>query len=155
MPPLEVGRIAKPHGVRGEVVVELVTDRLERLAPGAVLEDRTGRPFTVEASRPHQGRFIVRFAGVDDRSGAEGVRGTVLFAEPVADPDELFVHELIGASVVTAEGDAIGIIAGVEANPASDLLVLDSGVLVPAVFIVERDAGGRIVVDLPDGLLEL
>jgi len=147
---LEVGRITKPHGIRGEVIVELVTDRTERLAPGTTLETSRG-PLVVTASSPHQTRWIVRFAGVDDREGAEALRGTVLSAEPLDDPDALWVHELIGATVVDGSGAEHGRVVSVVANPASDLLELDGGDLVPLRFVVDHRPG-RITVDVPDGL---
>ncbi|HEX9546458.1 MAG TPA: ribosome maturation factor RimM, partial [Acidimicrobiales bacterium] len=127
---LEVGRIVKPHGLHGEVVVELVTNRTERVASGSVLSD-----LVVERSRPFGDRWIVRFEGVIDFEGAERLRGTVLRAAPLDDPDVLWVHELIGDSVVTVSGRDLGVVAAVEANPASDLLVLDTGVLVPLRFV--------------------
>jgi 16S rRNA processing protein RimM len=151
---LEVGRVHKAHGVRGEVVVSLLTDRLERVAPGAVLY-AGDRPLEIVASRPHQKHFIVSFAGVDTREEAEALHGAVLSAEPLADDEELWVHELIGAAVVAVDGSAVGTVESVQANPASDLLVLDGGALVPVVFVVERRDDGTVVVDLPEGLLDL
>jgi 16S rRNA processing protein RimM len=150
---LEVGRIAKPHGIRGDVIVELITNRAERVAPGAVLH-APDRLLTVAASRPHQGRWIVTFEGIPDRNAAESLRDTVLSAEPLDDPDELWVHELVGAAVVGVDGEAYGTVESVEANPASDLLVLDGGGLVPLTFVVEQ-GDGRVVVDIPEGLLDL
>ncbi|HWW45377.1 MAG TPA: ribosome maturation factor RimM, partial [Acidimicrobiia bacterium] len=103
-----------------------------------------------------QGRWLLRFAGVTDRDAATLLRGTRLHAEPLAgedDPDEWWVHELIGADVVDRAGRPHGRVAAVEANPAHDLLVLDDGTLVPVVFIVEH-GDGRVVVDPPAGLLE-
>ena len=152
---LEVGRVAKPHGVRGEVVVELRTDRTERVAPGAVLVTKDDRRLEVLASRPHQHRFIVSFDGVVDRAGADALHGAVLLAEPLDDPDELWTHDLIGAPVVDVHGADWGEVEAVQANPASDLLVLRSGVLVPAVFLVERRADGVVVIDPPEGLADL
>jgi 16S rRNA processing protein RimM len=149
---LEVGRVARPHGIRGEVVGELVTDRVERVAPGTALWAGERR-LAVAASRPHGGRFLVRFTGVDDRGGAEALRGAVLSAEPLDDPDALWVHDLVGAEVVTRDGTPVGTVTAVEANPASDLLVLDAGGLVPLTFLVEASAG-RLVVDPPPGLLD-
>ena len=152
---LEVGRVAKPHGVRGEVVVELRTDRTERVAPGSVLVTKDGRRLEVLASRPHQHRFIVSFDGVVDRAGADALHGAVLLAEPLVDPDELWTHDLIGAPVVDVNGADWGEVEAVQANPASDLLVLRSGVLVPAVFLVERREDGVVVIDPPEGLADL
>ena len=97
---------------------------------------------------------MVRFAGVSSREQAEALAGTALRAEPVASPDGLFVHELIGAEVVEAAGQSRGTVVAVEANPASDLLVLDSGALVPLRFVVGSEPG-RLTVEVPPGLFEL
>jgi 16S rRNA processing protein RimM len=147
-----VGRVAKAHGIRGEVIVELVTDRQERVAVGATLW-AGDRRLEVEASRPHTGRFLVRLAGVADREAAEALHGAVLSAEPLEDPGALWVHDLVGSEVVDTTGAPLGTVASVEANPASDLLVLDGGGLVPLTFLVES-APGRLVVDPPAGLLD-
>lgn len=154
---LEVGRITKAHGIRGEVLVSLTGDRAERVEPGAVLLGSDGRAFVVRSASPHQGKWIVAFEGIATRTEAEALHATPLFGEPLDDPDALFVHELIGSAVVdAASGEAIGVVAAVEANPASDLLVLEgSGALIPVCFIVEREADGRIRVELPEGLLDL
>jgi 16S rRNA processing protein RimM len=151
---LEVGRVKKAHGLRGEVIVSLITDRFERVAPGAVLVagDRT---LEVEASRPHQKHFIVSFVGVLSREDAEALQGATLYAEPLDDPDELWVHDLIGAPVQDVAGAAVGVVDAVQANPASDLLVLDSGALVPVLFVVERRGDGTVVIDPPEGLFDL
>lgn len=150
---LDVGRVVKPHGLRGEVIVELFTNRTERLATGMVLATPDGGTLTVERSSPHQGRWIVSFAGVAGHDAAEALRGTVLQAEPIDDPDELWVHELIGAEVVGVDGRAYGRVDAVEANPAGDLLVLEDGGLVPLRFVVDRQPG-RLVIDPPEGLLD-
>lgn len=148
---LEVGRVVKPHGLRGEVIVELVTNRTDRLAAGSVLASPAG-DLEVVRSSPHQGRWIVAFAGVVDREGAESLRGVVVSAPPLEDPDALWVHELVGTEVVTPDGRGHGTVVEVEANPASDLLVLEDGALVPLRFVVSREPG-RVVVDPPEGLL--
>ena len=153
---LEVGRIVKPHGLRGEVSVYVITTRPERrFAPGAVLQTDQG-PMEIVTSRPHQAAWLVQFAGVPDRTAAEGLRGRVLRAEPIEDdddPDALWVHELIGAEVVDTGGRAHGTVEAVEANPASDLLVLNGERLVPLVFVVSHEPG-RVVIDPPAGLLD-
>ena len=152
---LEVGRVKKAHGLRGEVIVALITDRAERVAPGSLLVAGE-RTLEVEASRPHQKHFIVSFAGVVSREDAEALQGTTLQAEPLDDPDELWVHDLIGAPVEGASTVlTVGVIDAVQANPASDLLVLDNGALVPVLFVVERRDDGVVVIDPPEGLLDL
>jgi 16S rRNA processing protein RimM len=156
---LEVGQVVKPHGLKGEVIVARITNRPEeRLAPGFVLASDRGE-LTVRSATPHQGRWIVGFVGVDDRDQAEALRGIVLQAEPLSgagddDGDILWVHELIGSEVVGVDGRSYGRVESVEANPASDLLVLPGGKLVPLVFVVAGPIGGRVVIDPPAGLLE-
>jgi 16S rRNA processing protein RimM len=150
---LDIGRISRPHGLRGEVLVSLTTDRVERLAPGAVLASDRGE-LVVSAARPHQDRWIVSFAGHSTREAADELRGLTLRAEPLDDPDELWVHDMVGADVVTPDGAAVGRCAAVVANPAADLIELDSGALVPVVFVVDHGPG-RITIDPPDGLFEL
>jgi 16S rRNA processing protein RimM len=150
---LEVGRITKPHGLRGEVVVKLVSDRVDRLDPGAVLSSTRG-DLVVRAARPHQDRWIVVFEGCTTREQADELRGVVLSAEPVDDPDELWVHQLVGATVVTTAGDTVGRCTGVIANPAADLIELEGGALVPVVFVVDHGPE-RVVIDPPDGLFDL
>lgn len=150
---LVVGRVGKAHGLRGEVYVDLVTDRTERLRPGALLVVG-GRPMKVAASRPQQDRWLVSFEGVEDRSGAERLTNCELLAEPIDDPDAVWVHELIGSRVVERGGTDRGQCVGVIANPAHDILELESGALVPAIFVVSC-AGGVTVIDPPEGLFEV
>ena len=155
---LEVGRVDRPHGIKGEVVVSLVTNRTERLDTGAGLQT-ADTTLVVWRARPSQNRWLVAFEGYEDRDAAEGLRGATLYAAPLEDPDELWVHRLIGAEVISADGLARGTVSAVQANPASDLLVTDGGALVPLTFVVrveEGDGGpARIVVDAPAGLFEL
>ena len=136
------------------MVVQLWTDLIERLDPGSVLS-APGGDLTVESARPFQDRWIVQFEGVVDRSQAERLRGVELEAEAVEIPGKLWVHELVGAKVVDVHGVELGSVKAVEANPASDLLVLESGGLIPLRFVTENDAAARtLVVDIPEGLLE-
>lgn len=172
---LTVGRIVRPHGVRGEVVVEASTDEPERrYAVGATLlaEPPPGREagpdtLTVAALRPHQGRLIVAFQGVADRDAADRLRGLLLQVDsagipPPADPDEFHDHQLIGLAAVTPAGERLGEIARVDHGPAADQLVLarpdGRTALVPFVTAIVPEVdltGGRIVVDPPAGLLDL
>jgi 16S rRNA processing protein RimM len=151
---LEVGRIERPHGVRGDVLVRLVTNREERIAPGAQFV-AGGRTLRVVRSSAHQGRWIVTFDGINDREAADALRGVVLEAAPLEDPDELWVHDLVGSTVVDADGVERGTVVEVLANPASDLLVLESGALVPVRFIVRFTPGERIEIEAPAGLFDL
>ncbi|MEL7155049.1 MAG: ribosome maturation factor RimM [Actinomycetota bacterium] len=152
-PLLEVGRIGKPHGLKGEVVVDFSTDRTEeRTATGTELwADR--RRLVVASARPHQQKWLLRFDGVERREEAELLRGLVLSAPALDDPDALFVHELIGKRLVDQHGVDHGPVASVIDNPASDLLELSSGRLVPLAFHVAHD-DEVVTVDVPPGLLD-
>jgi 16S rRNA processing protein RimM len=155
---LEIGRVVRPHGLRGHVVVEVWTNRTERMAPGSQLTG-PGASYEVVTATPVPGgvspeRWLVSFAGVASREAAETLRDVVLRAEALEDPEALWVHELIGAEVVDTTGVVIGRVEAVEANPASDLLVLEDGRLIPLRFISDRRPG-RLTADLPPGLLDL
>ena len=156
---LEIGHVARPHGLRGEVVVELVSTVEARLSIGSVLECQ-GRQLVVQHSQlvpgragPRGGRWLVHFAGVDSREEAEALVGATLRAEPLTGAEGLWVHELIGSLVVDQTGQNHGKVTAVEANPASDLLVLDSGALVPLTFVVAAEPG-KLTVDAPPGLFD-
>ncbi|MGC4895706.1 ribosome maturation factor RimM [Micromonospora sp. DT31] len=177
---LVVGRIGKPHGIRGEVTVEVRTDEPEaRFAPGSVLVTEPGvvpaepgawrvpPTLTVESARWHQERLLVVFEGVRGRDVAEALRNTLLGVDSsdVAapeDPEEFHDHQLVGLTVVNRAGEHLGEVARIDHAPASDLLVLrrpeGRTALIPFVkaIVPEVDvAGGRVVVDPPDGLLDL
>lgn len=175
---LVVGRIGRPHGVRGEVTVEVRTDDPDdRFAVGRVLDTdpAASGPLTVEQARLHSGRLLVRFAGVDGRDAAEGLRGVLLVIDsadlpPTGDADEFYDHELTGLTVVSVDGVKIGTVTEVR-HLGQDLLVIDRAtgdlqtgdlgagdgeLLVPfvAALVPEVDvAAGRIVIDPPPGLL--
>lgn len=150
---LEVGRITRPHGLTGEVAVVMVSNRPERLTPGAVFATDRGS-LTVRSARPHKQQWLMRFEGIDDRNQAEVWRDTVLRAEPIDDPEELWVHELVGATVIDQFGTAQGQVVRLLDNPASDLMELDSGALVPVRFVVSVTASEQIQVDVPAGLFD-
>lgn len=153
-PLLEVGRITKPHALRGELVVHLITDRVaERTSPGTEFWTTGGRRLVVTAARPHQDRWIMSFEGVDRREDADPLRGTALYAPAVDDPDAVFAHQLIGLRVVDQHGTDHGVVAALEANPAADLLVLEDDRLVPLSFLVAVE-DGEVRVDVPAGLLD-
>lgn len=150
---LEVGRVVRAHGLKGQVVVDLWSDRDERLAPGSVLDTPRG-PLTVAAAARHGSGWLVAFEGVGDRAAAERWRGVVLSAPRLEVEGAIWVDQLFGATVVDAAGVERGVVASVEANPASDLMVLDTGALVPLAFVVDVEPGVRVRVDAPEGLFE-
>ena len=150
----EVGKTGRPHGVRGDIYIDLITDREERLAVGARLQ-AGGRWLTVASSRRAGTRWLVHFDDVPDRTAAEKLVNLPLLAEPLPESgDGLYVHDLIGAEVVDTTGEVLGTCTSVLANPAHDILELDNGGLVPVVFVVEATEG-RVVVDPPEGLFDL
>jgi 16S rRNA processing protein RimM len=156
---LVVGRIGRAHGLRGEIAVRFSSNRPERAQPGSVLH-AGARELVITTSRPHQGRVLVHFEGIDDRTAAEALQGLELTgdrlvgAEAELGDDELWVHEVVGAEVRDRDGTTVGRVVAVEANPAHDLLVLDGGALVPMVFVVDQHEG-VVVIDPPDGLFDL
>ena len=165
-----VARIGKPHGLRGEVTVQLHTDDPEsRFANGAVLatQARPGsgvpRALTIRSTRVHKGIWLLGFEEIPDRTGAESLRGTRLVAQAQAsDDDGWYEDELVGLAVVDRTGTRLGEVTGLEVGAAQDLLLvrLDSGTdaYLPFVeaIVPEVDVeGGRVVVDPPEGLLEL
>ncbi len=170
-----VARIGKPHGLLGEVTVQLHTDVPERrLAVGAVLdtEAATGtgvpRSLRVRSTRVHNGVWLVAFDEIPDRTGAESLRGTRLVVdgdEPddAADDEDVFrEEELVGLRVVDPSGTDLGEVVGLELGAAQDRLVVTLAdgreVLVPfvAALVPEVDVdGGRVVLDAPAGLFDL
>jgi 16S rRNA processing protein RimM len=131
----------------------------DRLVPGSVL-DGEGRRLVVVEAHPHQDRWRVTFDGVYGREAAAALGGTILRAEAVTDdPDGYWVHDLIGAEVLDVAGTVRGTVVQVIDNPASDLLELDSGPMVPLRFVTWAPGStpGRrqLVVDGPEGLLDI
>ncbi|MCU1691091.1 MAG: ribosome maturation factor RimM [Frankiales bacterium] len=172
---LVVGRIGKPQGLRGEVTVEVRTDEPdERFADGSVLLVEGGT-LTVEGSRYQNGRLVVAFEGVPDRSAAELLRNTLLHVDAATlplpeDPDVFLDNQLMGLRAELEDGTSVGVVAEVLHLPHGDVLVVkrDDGpdvarggareVLVPfltAMVPVVDVAGGRLVMTPPEGLLEL
>ena len=156
----EVGRIGRAHGVHGELYVSLITDRVERLAPGARLLAGSRWLTVVESREQQQQKWLVRFEDVDDRTAAEKLTNSTLLAEPLPDDrgdgdgDALWVHELIGSRVVDHQGIVRGMCVAVIDNPAHDILELDTGALIPVTFVVSCMAG-TTTIDPPDGLFDL
>lgn len=154
---LEVGRVVRPHGLRGQLVIEVWSNRPERTRVGAELFAGERR-LTIDAvsdmaaSGGHP-RRLVTFRGIRSREDAETLRDRVLMAEPLDVEGALWVHELVGSDLFGVDGELVGRVDAVEANPASDLLVLEDGRVVPLTF-VRRDDQGRLTVDGPSGLLD-
>ena len=153
-PTLEVGRIIKAQGLKGQVLVDFWTDRVsERIAPGTELITERG-VLVVKTGAKHQQRYIVSFEGTTTREQAEALRGLVLSAPGLEDDDAIWIDELFNAEVFDQDGILRGKVKEVEENPASDILILDTGFLVPLAFVVEVEANTRIDIEAPKGLFE-
>lgn len=165
-----VGRIGKPHGIRGEVTLDVRTDEPERrFAPGTTLRaeapagaDRRPSSLTVSRARWHQSTLLVTFEELADRSAAEAARGTVLHAtighdETPEDPDEFYDHQLVGLDVVDVDGTPLGTVKALVHGSAQDLLTVRTAdgrdALVPFVTAlvpeVDLEAGRVVVADRP------
>ena len=168
---LVVGRISRPHGVRGEVAVDVRTDDPDlRLAAGAVLatEPAAAGPLTVTRSRWHSGRLLVTFDGVGGRDQADQLRGTLLLVdsdqlEDLADPDEFRDHQLTGLTVVDPDGQPVGEVTQVLHYGQDLLVVAGSGdragreILIPFVSAIVPEVdleAGQLRIDPPPGLLD-
>jgi 16S rRNA processing protein RimM len=164
-----VGRIGRPHGVRGEVTVEVRTDDPDlRFVPGAVLRtDPAERgPITITGVHWHSGTLLLRLEGVDSREAAEAVRNTELLVDvadlpEIEDPDSFYDHQLVGLSARLPDDSVLGEVIAVR-HEAQDLLVVrrpeGGDVLIPFVSAIVPTVdldGGFVVVDPPEGLLEL
>ena len=170
---LVVGRVAKAHGITGELVIDVRTDDPERrFVVGQTLRGRAPRSddireYRIDAVRPHGDRLLVRLAGVSDRDAADALRGTLFVVDsadlpPIEDPDEFYDHELEGLRVFTVDADEVGVVAEVLHTAAGELLAVrradGSEVLVPfvsAIVTAVSLADNEIRIDPPEGLLEL
>ncbi len=168
-----VGRIGKPHGVRGEVTVDVRTDEPERrFVAGAVLDVEAPRgsafrhrTVTVTRTRWHQSVLLATFEELGDRTAAEAARDVLLRVSVPADatpddPEEFYDHQLIGLAVVDLDGAPLGTVRGLVHGGAQDLLEITAldgrETLVPFVvaLVPEVDvAGGRVVVADRPGLV--
>jgi 16S rRNA processing protein RimM len=175
-----VGRVGRPHGIRGEVVIGVRTDEPDlRFAVGASVDarsspgddgpddSRAGQPLRVVSARWHSGQLLVAFAGITDRTAAAELTGSWLSVDSsqlpeTGDPDEFRDHELIGLSVRTCAGDPVGVVTDV-LHYGQDLLVVrrvdevSDECLVPFVkaIVPEVDVrAGVVVIDPPPGLLD-
>ena len=164
-----VGRLGRPHGIRGDVVVGVRTDEPElRFARGSRLDTDPADvgPLTVAGSKWHSGELLVRFEGIGDRDAAAELRGTWLTVDsatiaPPADPDEFRDADLVGLSVRTLDGTPVGTVDDV-LHSGQDVLVIKSpdgrDIMIPFVkpLVPEVDVpGGYLAINPPEGLLNL
>jgi len=160
-----VGTIARAHGIKGQVIVNPETDFLEeRFKPGATLFTTRG-PLKVTTARFQNGRPVIGIEGVETMNDAEKLAGLELRV-PVEElaalpPGTFYHHDLVGCRVVTSGGDQVGTVAGVEGTAGGSRLVVTGArgeIQIPLASDICRTidvAGKRIVIDAPDGLLDL
>jgi 16S rRNA processing protein RimM len=164
-----VGRIGRPHGIRGDVVVGVRTDEPElRFAKGSRLDtDPVGiGPLVVAGTKWHSGELLVRFEGIGDRDAAAELRGAWVLVDsaliaPPADPDEFRDADLVGLSVRTVSGTEVGTVDDV-LHSGQDVLVIKAAgrgdIMVPFVLPLVPEVNvksGFLVIDPPEGLLDL
>lgn len=170
---LVIGRVVKSHGIRGELVVEIRTDAPdERFASGVILAGKTKgssevHEYTITGAREHSGRLLLTLRGIADRTAADAMRGTLFVVDSADlprgdDPDEFYDHELEGLTAKLIDGTELGTVAEVLHSAAGELLsvrtISDREVLVPFVAAIVPEvsvAGGYLIIDPPDGLLEI
>lgn len=162
-----IGRVAKAHGIRGELAIDMMSDLPDRFVPQARVHIG-GVWRTLVTARPHQGRMLVTFADVTDRTTAETLRGQSVFGDVIqAEPGEYYlVQELLDCPVYGEDGTDLGTVVDIVALPAAapyDLLEVarpDGSVwLLPAVddyVVVDDDTNGRVLrlVNPPEGLFD-
>lgn len=150
---LEIGRVGRSHGVKGEMYISLTSDRTERQQSGTTIWI-SGSAYVVQAIRPSNDRWLVFLEGIHSPEAAAALTNQLIFAEPIDDDDALWVHELVGSRVVGIDGTNYGTCTAVLDNPAHPIIETDLDVLIPLPFVVEyRD--GEVRVNPPLGLLEL
>ena len=165
-----VGRIARAHGNRGQVIVDPETDfPEERFKPGSVVYRRKGEgiePLTITAARFHRGRPIIALDGVDTMNAAEALAGAELRIDAETlhplPPGSFYQHDLVGCAVETSEGIAVGQVTSVEGSGEGSRLVVQGStageILIPlaeAIVVGVHLARRTIVIQPLDGLLDL
>jgi 16S rRNA processing protein RimM len=167
---LTVGMIVVPHGLRGEVRIELHTDYPERFQPGmTIFVGQELTPMVLASARPHKGHLLIRFEDVYNRDAADALRNQWLFIPEEdaveLDEDTYFVHDLIGLTVLSSDGATLGEISDVLFTGANEVYVVtpapgvnkDKDLLLPAIAQVVQAVdveAGTMTVTLMDGLLE-
>ena len=161
-PTVVVGRITRPHGLKGELSVLVLSEVDGRFAEGALVYLEDGRALTVESARRHRSGLLVKFREVADRTAAERLARTFLVVPESASPElpdgSWWDHQLVGCEVVTESGRSLGTVREVIHTAANDVWSAVSGdreTLIPALkdVVVSVDtAGKRIVVREIPGL---
>lgn len=160
---LLAGEVGKPHGIAGEVYVVRISDDPHRFDPGAGLTHSDGRDLVVERARPHRDRFLVKFAGIDTRTDAEGLRGALYVSvdeRRELGANEFWVEDLIGLEARLLDGTSVGSVRDVVPGTVHDhlVVVVEGGDrLVPLVKEIVTGVdleAGAVVIDPVPGLLD-
>ena len=150
---LHVGRLGRPHGVRGEMYVDIFNSHAKRVAIGSKLWV-AGKWYEISKSKAQAERWLMTFKDLDDRNIAERLTNSDVYGYPIDDPSVVWVHEMVGSTVVDTQGNDYGVCVAVIDNPAHPIMELESGALVPTPFIVSN-VDGCITIDPPAGLFDL
>ena len=161
----KVGYVRRAHGIKGAVVLRVLDEELGRVVPGAELHtDRDSYPtLTINSVQTHKDGLLVTLAGISDREEADGLRGASLLVTERRDldEDEYWPEELLGLRVVDPAGSQIGVVTDLISGQAQDRVVISIGAdvvevpFVAALFPSVDVASGKLVLDAPDGLLEI
>ncbi|WP_298442548.1 ribosome maturation factor RimM [Ferrimicrobium sp.] len=151
---VEVAQLGRSHGLAGELYLRPLSDVPGRIHVGLRVVTKLDQELVISDVRPLGDRLLVRLEGVNSMEEAKRYSGLTLYAEPLDEPPVTLVGQLIGKSVVDQHHVAHGVVVAVQANPASELMVLESGALVPTLFILEVE-DERVLIEAPEGLFEL
>jgi len=162
---LVLGRVLRPHGVRGELRVSTMTDypervgELETLYLSRDIEGKDAKPYTIETVRLHQEYILIKFKTIPDRNAADRLRDLYVLVDmehavPL-DDDEVYLYELIGLTVKLEDGTVLGTLSEIMETGANDVYIVKSDthgtILVPAhdETIVEIDLEGKVIIVAP------
>lgn len=162
---LVVGRLLKPHGLKGELVMKIFTDFPERLVQGVIVfvgEQHT--PHTIRGARSHKDSLLLQFEGIYDRTAAEHLKKQWVRVRkddrPELPPGEYYHHELIGLTVVSEEGQTLGVVREIITTGANDVLIVkhaeEKEHLIPTTIEVLVNVDhqvGKIIIKIIPGLL--
>ena len=167
-PLISVGRIVRPHGIRGEVKVAPLTEWPERFQEFRSIyvepEGENGEWMEIERARVQGRRIILKLSGIDDRDRADSIRGFILKVDketcPPLPEGQYYISDLIGMRVVTMAGEEIGLLVDVLNMPSQDVYVVEADgreILIPGVkaFIKRVDVENKMmIIETIPGLLE-
>lgn len=165
MKEIKVGKILRPHGIKGEILIQINRENPEGFLglPYIIIEDETD-VFEIESFRSHKKNYIMKLVGITHINQVENWRGRAVYAdewpEEALAEDEYYVEDLIGMKVIDERGRAIGRLVSVMETPANEIYLVDGPfgqVMIPAVgeFILDVSiSSGEIHVHLVEGMID-